>query len=627
MWFLQRAILGLSVLLACIELSSVSAQTTAPVISLDTETPGGLGQYLEPVFDRNMERLHIPGAVFVMVKDGAVFFEKGYGFADLKAATGVDPERSVFRVASVSKLLTVTAVMQLHERGLLDLHEDVNTYLSRFVIPPTFPKPVTLEHLITHTAGFDDQRIGLATLTRANLDQLGEFLARRLPPRVRPPGVEYAYSRYGIALAGYLVEVVSGKPFADYVEENILAPLGMEHSSFEQHGDSSRDMSHGHIFASGEYAEVPFYYFNTAPEASLNATASDMARFMIAHLQLGVYGDVRILNPETAELMHSRQFAHHPLLPGLGYGFYERHERGQRILQHGGHIPGFVSRLLLFPDLNIGVFMACNNDRFALLSRVTDALFERYFPESTSTTDQKSLSPVDLAPFAGSYRINTYSHNSVEKVFSINQQFNIKETSHALEMKGGQLWRPVGANVFRKDGSGEISAFRLDSAGQAVRWFRKRFSFEKVPFFETLTCTLWLMGVFCLSFAAGVVGWIRPARWQATLLTGSANQLTMRFIGLVSIPNLLFLFGLGLLLYAHDRIDEFTFGVPWSLVVLLCLPLVSAVLTISAVVNWIGQLRSGGMPFRDASFFAGFLIVSCAFILFLNQWNLLGFRF
>ena len=198
--------------------------------------PKELGAFLDPIFSNGMAQWHIPGAVFLLVRDGRVVFAKGYGYSDLSQKTAVEPDTTVFRAGSVSKLFTATAVLDLVERGQLDLHTDVNRYLQTFQLPENFSKPVTLANLLTHTGGFDDRAIGIAARNPRERVPLGEYLARSMPPRVRPPGELYSYSSHGIALAGYIVETVSHEPFEEFVETYILEPLAMRHSSFSLEG-------------------------------------------------------------------------------------------------------------------------------------------------------------------------------------------------------------------------------------------------------------------------------------------------------------------------------------------------------------------------------------------------------
>ncbi len=196
------------------------------------QDPAELAVFLDGLLGGLMAERHIPGAVALVVKDGTVFFAKGYGFADLETRRPVNPEATLFRVASVSKLFTATAVMQLVEQGKLDLHVDVNQYLESFSLKAGFGKPVTLANLLTHTGGFDDAFLGSAQPLEWEPIPLGKYLSIHMPPRVMPPGDLISYSNHGLALAGYLVERASGQPFAEYVKEHILQPLGMQRSGF-----------------------------------------------------------------------------------------------------------------------------------------------------------------------------------------------------------------------------------------------------------------------------------------------------------------------------------------------------------------------------------------------------------
>jgi CubicO group peptidase (beta-lactamase class C family) len=172
-----------------------------------------LEAFFDEILVEQMQSYHVPGVTVSVVKDGELFFAKGYGYANLEQRLPVDPETSLFRIASITKLFTWTAVMQQVEQGQLDLNADVNAYLTAFQVPDTYPEPITLAHLMAHTAGFEDQGIGTGARTKQDVPPLGEYLARHLPTRVRPPGLISAYSNHGAALAGYIVAEVSGIPY------------------------------------------------------------------------------------------------------------------------------------------------------------------------------------------------------------------------------------------------------------------------------------------------------------------------------------------------------------------------------------------------------------------------------
>jgi CubicO group peptidase (beta-lactamase class C family) len=196
--------------------------------------PQEMEAFMDEFIPAQLEENHIPGATVSVIKDGKLFFAKGYGYADLETRRPVIADQTLFRPGSVSKLFTWTAVMQLAEQGKVDLHTDINTYLKDFQIPATYPEPITLAHLLTHTTGFEEFGEGLFILDGERMMPLAELMSLGMPARIYAPGEVVTYSNYGTTLAGYIVEQVSGLSFEQYIEENILNPLGMTHSTFLQ---------------------------------------------------------------------------------------------------------------------------------------------------------------------------------------------------------------------------------------------------------------------------------------------------------------------------------------------------------------------------------------------------------
>src|SRR5690606_30405247 len=198
-----------------------------------------------------------------------------------------------------------------------------------------------------------------------------EWLVSHMPARVRPPGDCAAYSNYGTALAGYIVARVSGQPYAHYIQEYILSPLGMVHATAQSpipphlHAHAAT----GYTYVDGALEAFPDYLGQPAlvPGAGISASATDMARFMIAHLQSGAYADAdianaRILKETTAQQMHSTLYAHDPRLLGTAYGFFDFSDNGQRTLGHSGETFPINTLLLLLPDQNLGVFVSYNSE-------------------------------------------------------------------------------------------------------------------------------------------------------------------------------------------------------------------------------------------------------------------------
>src|SRR5207302_10753143 len=211
-----------------------TAIETKPVPSATPELTGAdLEAFLDGMMPSQLNREDIAGAAIAVVKDGKIIFAKGYGFSDVEKRTPVTPDATLFRPGSISKLFTWTSVMQLAEQGKLDLDKDVNEYLD-FKIPPAYGKPITLKNIMTHTAGFEELGRDLFVSDAQHMHSLEQFLKHHTPDRIFPPGVVPAYSNYATALAGYIVQRVSGKPFEQYVQDNIYTPLGMQRSTFVQ---------------------------------------------------------------------------------------------------------------------------------------------------------------------------------------------------------------------------------------------------------------------------------------------------------------------------------------------------------------------------------------------------------
>jgi len=362
-----------------------SITASASVIAAPTLDRNDLEAWLDGFLPYALASGDIAGAVVVVVKKGEVLLQKGYGVSDIATRTPVDPEKTLFRPGSVSKLFTWTAVMQLTEQGKLELDADINQYFD-FNIPPRDGRPATLRQILTHTAGFEEQIRALITMREDELTPLDMALKRWTPKRIHVPGATPAYSNYATALAGYIVERVSGEKFEDYIERHIFAPLGMDSSSFRQPLPAvlQENMSKGYARASDGQAK-PYEFISLAPAGSLAATGADMARFMIAHLGQGAYGDARILEAQTAHMMQTSGQATIGPLNKMMLGFYETTLNERRAIAHGGDTRWFHSNLQLFLDDGVGIFVSLNSaGRDGATAHIRNALVrgfaDRYFP-------------------------------------------------------------------------------------------------------------------------------------------------------------------------------------------------------------------------------------------------------
>jgi CubicO group peptidase (beta-lactamase class C family) len=396
-------------LVALVPLATARADTAAPTVAAvpseaaatnlppDTSprlTEADVGAWLDGFMPNALQQADIAGAVVVVVKDGKVLVERGYGYADLKTRAPMDPARTLVRPGSVSKLFTWTAVMQLVEQGKIDLDGDINQYLD-FKVDGLGGKPITMRHLMTHTAGFEETLKHLIGKEGEPMPDFEVLLKERVPARIFAPGTTPAYSNYATSLAGYIVQRVSGLSFYDYVTRNIFQPLGMQHTTFLQPlpEQMKPQMSEGYENASGK--PQPFELIGPAPAGSVSTTAADMARFMIAHLQDGQLGEARILQPATAQLMHGSPLT---IIPGVNrmlLGFYESDYDGRRVIAHGGDTVWFHSDLHLFLDDGIGLFVSFNSPgkdgaSHALRTTLKDEFADRYLPRP-----QPPVTPID----------------------------------------------------------------------------------------------------------------------------------------------------------------------------------------------------------------------------------------
>jgi CubicO group peptidase (beta-lactamase class C family) len=396
----KTALFFLLILLFCV--------VDAKAVDTSRITAADIDAFLEGVMPLQLEREDVAGAVISVVKDGEVIFKKGYGFADVKSKKPVSPDLTLFRPGSVSKLFTWTALMQLVEQGKVNLDHDVNEYID-FKIPAKFGKPITVRNLMTHTPGFEETAKDLFVANASLMQPLGKYLPEHLPNQIFPPGETSAYSNYGTAVAGYIIERVSGRKHADYVHDFIFKPLGMEHSTFEQPLPKNLQplMSQGYNLGSDDPKD--FEFVNASPAGSLSSTGADMARFMIAHLQNGHLGDAQILKPETAALMHSRQWALHPKTTGFALGFYEETRNGQRIIGHAGDTQYFHSDLHLILDANVGFFISYNSAGKGEISprdAVWEKFLDRYFPYQPPNITAQSSAKQHAAELSGSYQVS-----------------------------------------------------------------------------------------------------------------------------------------------------------------------------------------------------------------------------
>lgn len=419
-----KDILVITILILLFSTMPLSAQVET--IDLDGEE---VEAFLDGIISTQINQNRIPGAVISLVSDGELLLSKGYGYADLEEGIPVRPETTLFRPGSISKLFTWTAVMQLVEEGQLDLDEDINSYLD-FTIPGE--QPITLRNIMTHTSGFEDIGEGLFLLSEDEMLSLEAYLKNYLPARVFPAGEIMAYSNYATGLAGYIVELVSGMEFEDYVEENIFQPLEMTSSSFRQPlpENLAENLAGAYKYAGGEYHQGDFEYISNNVAGAISTTADDMANFMLAHLQLGSFNNEQILQEETALDMHNYHFTHHPDIEGMALGFAREEINGEQIISHTGATILFYSGLYLLPEHDLGLFISYSGGSPMQMSSLFSSFMDRYFPDEVEVAFEDSINgsrEIDES-LVGEYHPTRSNFTGIEKFLGILQRAGVEIT-------------------------------------------------------------------------------------------------------------------------------------------------------------------------------------------------------
>jgi CubicO group peptidase (beta-lactamase class C family) len=536
-------------------------------------TAADVQAFLDGIVPLQLKEHDIAGATVSVVKDGKLLFARGYGYADVEKKKPVSAQETLFRPGSVSKLFTWTAVMQLFEQGKLDLDRDVNTYID-FKIPDAFDKPITLKNIMTHTPGFEEQIKDLFIPGPASPD-LGQYLKTHIPNRIFPPGTVPAYSNYATALAGYIVERISGRPFNEYVEENIFKPLGMTRSTFVQPLPSalSPAMSNGYQVASE--APKPFEVVGAFPAGSMSSSASDLAQFMLAHLQGGQLAGNKILNPETARLMHSRLFALDDAANAMCHGFYEESRNGRRIIGHGGDTLYFHSDLHLILDAGVGFFISYNSagkGETSNRSILWEAFLDRYFPYTVSSPATVNSAKDDARTVSGTYVLSRRSDSSFLKTASLIGEFKVSFTNDGL-IEVAELtqpngkpkrWREVAPNVFQEDDGQDKLVFKPDQNGRMQMILPYPFFIgQRVGLLENKKFLLPVLGFSLLVMLLTLLLW--PVSWLVRRHYGHRLELTvverlLRFgVRLVFALNLIFIVAMtALAAYGLTHLEVFS---------------------------------------------------------------------
>ncbi|WGL17888.1 serine hydrolase [Microbulbifer bruguierae] len=617
---------------------------TATASSLDD--PIRVEAFVDGLVNPLMLNHDSPSGVVAVAKDGNLLVAKGYGYQDIENRLAVNPEKTLFRPGSVSKLFTWVAVMQQVEQGRLELDTDVNQYLKTFKIKETYDQPITLRHIFTHTAGFEEGALAYLILQSPdNILPLDEAMARLQLGRVNPPGAQTAYSNYATALAGLIVQNVSGVPFNQYIEQNIFQPLGMNNSTFEEPLPErlKPQMAKSYAVEAGKFVEKPFELVsNFGPAGSLSSSGTDMLRFAQAILNGGELDGNRILKEETVDQMLSKQFSHDDRLLGMGLGFYANDLAGHEVWGHGGDLQWFHSQLGIDRENGLAFFVSFSGAGGRVpRSAFAPTLYEEFVSRAESTVP---AAPQDFAErsgkYAGSYGFWRSNFNNFEKVLGLSGAIEVAPTGDntlmvAMADKAKQ-YVEVDTNLFRALDSSttlasginpELLAFQENDQGEITGFVMDGFPFmslRKLPFYDTSTFNFALLALSVLIFIAVL---LRRYYQRRTVRTMPAAEKSATRAAVYAAAAHLAVLVIGAVVLATVMENLFE-GVPLSLKLWLILPIVASLLTAYLVYRNIGVWQQG--VFNGVLPRVRFTAVTLGAVFmtwFYYYWNMLGYHF
>lgn len=492
--------------------------STHPLDSHDLEA------WLDGLLPYALSSGDIAGAVVAVVKDGNILLQKGFGYADVGRQIPMDPEGTMIRAGSTSKLFTWTAVMQLVEQGKLDLNKNVDEYLDFKVSPPT-GKPITLLDLMNHRAGFEEGLKDIIATDPHRLESTETYLKQHPRPLLFPSGTVPAYSNYGAALAGYIVERVSGEPFDRYVERHIFTPLGMMHSTFDQPLPARFKDAVSQGYKTASTPPQPYELVVTAPAGSLAATAADMARFMIAQLSQGRMGDVEILNSQTARLMQSPSETALPGFSTMAHGFFYETRNGRTLIGHGGDTVVFHTELDLLPEEHVGIFYNFNSRGrdsavYGLRKALLDRFMDRYFPTSAPAPSAPTLATAsrDAEQIAGRYESSRRVEHGFLSLFYLLQQSVITSnpdgTISAPQFLGAgeDIFHEVAPDLWRQvSGTRQLALQHIGNIKTVIDSEDPTSVLQAVPFHRSSALNLPVLLIAFAILALTVLAW--PISW------------------------------------------------------------------------------------------------------------------
>ncbi|ADU32062.1 serine hydrolase domain-containing protein [Evansella cellulosilytica] len=560
---------------------------------LDIHANEELSEITNEIFKREIREFYknwemeskVTGSVFVFVHNGEVY-HVSFGVEDLKTNNPIRYDRSLFRIGSITKSFTAIAIMQLVEEGKIDLNENVNTYLKNIRVPETFDQPITLNHLLTHTAGFDEKIVKMQSEQFENALPLQMYLQENLPERIREPGLFIQYSNHGYALAGAIIEDVTGMTYEEYIRANILEPLEMRNTHPRITSEALEYLVKEYNYVEGDYNPAPVYDLNGLyPAGAFLATAEDMSHYIEAHLNRGEYKGKHLLTNTSHSEMHHAQFRHHSLQKGIGYGFFEYNVPDFHVTSHTGATNSTYSTLILDHTRSFGMFFSATGpEAIHMLENLYQMIDTTLYPYSIHvSSNYTNFVATNRTSFEGEYydtRVSLSDPSKIMRLFVPATNITANDNGITVtDASGSADYIQIDDFVFKNQENGNTLVFHVDSNGEVTHALPGYGALVKTNFWQSPNTHRSTFTVLIVWFTIVLLAWISLAIRDVVKKSWKSRSLLWQLNGIGVCAHLFFYITV---IYAFERLENINnlmFGLPWYLQVATPLPYISVPIT------------------------------------------------
>jgi len=526
---------------------------------------------IDQLIQKQLEEFNIPGAIVTVIKEGKVIHINGYGVTNIKEGTPINPQKSKFRVASITKTFTALAILDFVDQGKLDLHEDIRTYLPEEEFRFKASESFTLHHVLCHTSGieYSDVRIHPDALEDQEIET---FAKTSVPNQVYQPGTIFSYSNQAYSFLGYLIEKLSGMRYEEYMDQFIKDRLGMMHSTFFMHSDEKplSDVVDPYAWENETFQIMPRQYTLNPAASNLNTTGFDMANFMMMMMNDGSFNEAQVLNETMHKQMLTSQFIPKLKKESMGYGVMIDQTNKGKVISHNGGIRGFVSTFQIVPEKKSGIFISQStrygNEGFAFMAAEeiwNYILGEReplQFPEVTAEELKDFAKEYD-----GTYQLYTVNQSTYEagaKLFGLSER-TVKYLGEDMIQVDHRSYKAIDKNIFEvvdEDRDWQVGFDHIEQSGHTILNMGLYATYRKISWYETILAlqiaaytsgTILLMSLFVMARN----WWRRKAQ---NII--SENSFADRWIGITS---LLLLLGFGIMGICFALEVEIDTGTPF----------------------------------------------------------------